>query len=325
MKEENIQCALHQYIQEHKICGASYAFLSDTSSRNYYDGTAGCIAPYHHQILEAGDRYDLASLTKVVGTTTRILQLIEEKKLSLHTPVSSILPKLQNNQICVEDLLLHRSGLPQDILHKETLTKDNIKDRIYAIKGSMDMYHKTCYSDIGFILLGFLIEAIDQMSLEESMQMHIFKRLNMHDTSYLCDDTKRYIPTEITIERGCICKEAHDRKAHLLGQSGSAGLFSTLDDLILFAQAILRQDEHLFHKETYLLLKQIEQEQRGLGWEKPYGCHVLYHTGFTGTSMLLDMEKKQGFILLTNRIHPTRHQTDFLEFRKKLNQIYLEE
>ena len=66
MKEENIQRALHQYIQEHKICGASYAFLSDTSSRNYYDGVAGCIAPYHHQILEAGDRYDLASLTKVV-------------------------------------------------------------------------------------------------------------------------------------------------------------------------------------------------------------------------------------------------------------------
>lgn len=268
---------------------------------------------------------DFASLTKVIGTTTRILQFIEENKLSFHTPISSILTRFHDKQVTVEDLLFHRSGLPQDLSNKETLTKDNIRNRIYDVKVSKEKYHTTCYSDVGFILLGFLIEEIDKMSLEESMNTHIFKKLQMKNTSYMIKNTNCYIPTEITIERGCICREVHDRKAFLLGQSGSAGLFSTLDDLVIFAQAILKEDEALFHKNTYTLLKQAIIEQRGLGWEKPYGNHVLYHTGFTGTSMLLDMEKKCGFILLTNRIHPTSHQIDFLEFRKKLNQLYLEE
>lgn len=323
MKKESIQRALHQYIQDQKICGASYAFLSDNSAMTHYEGVAGCIDPYRDQKLGPGYRYDLASLTKVVATTTRILQLIDEKKISYHTSVSDILHQFHYDQVTIRDLLLHRSGLPQDLTEKETLTKENIINRIYDCKVSN--YHTTCYSDIGFILLGFLIETIDGMNLEETTQKHIFEKLHMYDTSFICKNTYRYIPTEITIDRGCICKEPHDRKAHLLGGSGSAGLFSTLDDIILYAQAILNEDERLFTKDTYLCLKQTILDERGLGFEKPYGSHILYHTGFTGTSILLDLDKKNGFILLTNRIHPTRYQTDFLSFRKQLNELYLEE
>lgn len=323
MKKESIQRALHQYIHDQKICGASYAFLSDNSATTYYEGVAGCIDPYRNQKLGPGYRYDLASLTKVVATTTRILQLIDEKKITYHTRVSDILHQFHYDQVTIRDLLLHRSGLPQDLTEKETLTKENMIERIYDCKVSN--HHTTCYSDIGFILLGFLMEVIDGMSLEETTQKHIFKKLHMHDTSFVSKNTYPYIPTEITIDRGCICKEAHDRKAHLLGGSGSAGLFSTLDDIILYAQAILNEDERLFTKDTYLCLKQTMVNERGLGFEKPYGSHILYHTGFTGTSILLDLDKKNGFILLTNRIHPTRHQTDFLSFRKHLNELYLEE
>lgn len=321
MKKEIIQHALHQYILDRKICGASYAFLSEGKAELYYDGEVGCIAPYQKPV-KAGYCYDLASLTKVIGTTTRVLQLIDAGTLSFDTKVSEILPRFQGEHVTVKDLLLHCSGLPSDLTDKASLTKDNIADRIYAC--AVGEQHEVCYSDIGYIILGWIIEAVDRESLENVFQKHIFHPLNMKDTSYICDDAHLYIPTEITIERGCICKEAHDRKAHILGQSGSAGLFSTLEDLVRFAKAILREEECLFTSHMFARLKTEIYQGRGLGWEKPYGEQILYHTGFSGTSILLDTRNHTGFILLTNRIHPNRYQTDFLEFRKQLNRMYLE-
>lgn len=324
-KNKEIERFLHQMIHHKYLAGASYAFFTPNFKETYYDGVMGCIEPFDHRRLEEGLLYDLASLTKVVATTTRILQMINEKKLQLSTPVCEILSEYRYQSTTIEDMLLHRSGLPAEVIDKQLLTKETIREKVYDTNIENEMIHQTCYSDVGFILLGFVIEKLDQLSLEESFQKHIAKPLEMEHTSYHVYNKQKAIPTEITNERGCICGEVHDSKAYLLGESGSASLFSTLQDLVCFGQAMLSENNKLFEKEIFELLKSVTIQRRGLGWEKPYKESVLYHTGFTGTSILLDMDKKQGFILLTNRIHPDRNQTDFLVLRNKLNKIYLEE
>lgn len=102
-------------------------------------------------------------------------------------------------------------------------------------------------------------------------------------------------------------------------------MFSTLEDLMLFVQALLQKNTKLLSREMYDRLYQDSIQNRSWGWAKPYGNHVLYHTGFTGTSILIDLHKQKGMILLTNRIHPTRHNEAFLKEREKINTIYLEE
>lgn len=289
------------------------------------EGVQGVVAPWAHRRLEAGMLYDLASVTKVVGTTTRILQMIQEGRLSLFTPVSWVLGQFRYPDITVEHLLLHNSGLPAEVRDKRTLTRDNILPRLFETEPESLPGERFCYSDPGYMLLGLMIKALDGESLEAVMGKAIFSPLKMRQTSYHPKaDIERFVPEEYTQARGMICGEVHDSKAYLLGESGSAGLFSTLEDLMVFARALTRRDDRLFRREIFELLDKVEVYGRTLGWSVEYGPYTLYHTGFTGTSILIDMEKRESFILLTNRIHPTRDNSRFLEWRKRLNQMWLE-
>ncbi len=177
---------------------------------------------------------------------------------------------------------------------------------------------------MGFILLGKIIESLDETTLEETFRENIFNPLGMKDTSYLVQGSReRCIPTECTEQRGCICGEVHDSKAHLLGQCGSAGLFSTLEDMVKFIKAYLEHSRLLFGEEMFEKLCSTIKFERTLGWSKEYGRDTLYHTGFTGTSVLMDLKGRKGFVLLTNRIHPSRDNEEFLKMRKKMNEVYL--
>ena len=321
---EQIRERLSEMIDSHVICGASWAFVSEEGCSLHCHGRRGVTEPYCREALLPGMYYDLASLSKVVGTTSRILQMVEEGKLRLETPVCRILPEFRYPEVTVGNLLLHNSGLAAEVIDKERLTKETIVRRVYETPQLFLCGKNFVYSDTGFILLGFIIQALDGTTLEESMRTHVFDPLGMYRTSYLTDAKHGiYVPTECTKKRGCICGEVHDSKAYLLGQSGSAGLFSTLDDLAVFAWHYLNRSEKLFRPETYERLENTESFGRTYGWSKEYGAGTLYHTGFTGTSMLLDMERKRGFILLTNRIHPDRSQVEFLEWRKRLNSLFM--
>jgi len=134
--------------------------------------------------------------------------------------------------------------------------------------------------------------------------------------------------------RGLIVGEVHDSKAHRIGRpAGNAGLFFTLDDLILFSKSLMENrfpSGKLFLSESlYMLLKEFEIDGRTLGWEKLENSKketVIYHTGFTGTSIGLNLAPKKGLILLTNRIYPSReHGEQFKEERKKIYQQFFEE
>lgn len=320
---EEINALLKEMIDDHMICGASWAYVAEEGTELHYKGKRGAVEPYDQEELFPGMYYDLASLSKVVGTTSRVLQLVEQKRLQLDTPVSRILENFRYPEVTVGNLLLHNSGLMAEVIEKEQLTRETIVQRVYETPQLFSSKKKFLYSDTGFILLGFIIQKLDHSTLEDSMRTHVFEPLSMAHTSYRTDKKRIYVPTEYTAKRGCICGEVHDSKAYLLGESGSAGLFSTLDDLAVFAGQYLRRSPGLFQSGTYELLEQTCIYARTYGWSREYGGKTLYHTGFTGTSMLLDMEEKAGFILLTNRIHATRSQVEFLEGRKRLNSLFL--
>lgn len=319
---EEIHGRIRSMIREGIICGASYGFTGKDEGA-FYEGVQGAVEPWASQKLEPGMLYDLASVTKAVGITSRILQLIQEGSLSLSTRVQQVLGQFRYPDITVEHLLLHNSGLPAEIPDKRTLTADNILNRLFRTEPESLPGERFCYSDPGYILLGLMIKALDGESLEESMQRAVFQPLGMGQTSYHPDaDIGRFLPEEYTQARGYICGEVHDSKAHLLGESGSAGLFSTLEDMMIFAKAFTGRDSRLFRKEMFELLDETECFGRTLGWSVEYGPHTLYHTGFTGTSVFLDMEKGASFILLTNRIHPNRDNSRFLECRRELNEMW---
>lgn len=313
-----------QLVRDQVIWGASWGFVSDQGIRLKYAGKQGAVVPYCDRNVEAGMYYDLASLTKVIGTTTRILQLVEKGVISLSTPVKEILNRFSYGDVTVEHLLLHSSGLSAEIRNKESWDRENLLEYLYTTPREREAGEGFLYSDVGFILLGKIIENLDETTLEETFREHIFNPLGMMDTSYLVQESReRCIPTECTEQRGCICGEVHDSKAHLLGQCGSAGLFSTLEDVVKFVKAYLEHSRLLFGEETFEKLCSTIKFERTLGWSKEYGRDTLYHTGFTGTSILMDLKGRKGFVLLTNRIHPSRNNEEFLRKRKKMNEIYI--
>lgn len=321
-KKDIMKC-LQELVDTEVIYGYSLGFVDEIKSDCYYGGVQGCIPPYNNREIKQGMLYDLASLTKVIATSTRIMQLLENHVLNENTKVKDILVNYLDDNTTIKDLMFHTSGLPQDLVNKERLNKENIRDELYKVKPMKKGEMK--YSDIGFAMLGFIIEELDE-SLEESCQAHIFRPLGMKHTSWMKNEQENlYVPTEVTKDRGCICRETHDRKAFLLEQSGTAGLFSTLEDLIKFVSAMLQENSVLLNKKSFHKFKEDVVQGRTWGWAKPYGKSILYHTGFTGTSINIDMENKKGMILLTNRIHPTRNNVQFIEAREKINKIFMEE
>jgi len=314
---------------EKKIWGFSLALVDQEEADLSYYGVMGGIPPYDCREVEPGMYYDLASLSKVVGTTSRIMQLIEGGSLSLDTELESLLPLFRRKGITIGHLLLHNSGLPAEIPGKQSLTKDNILERLNRTGPEAVPGGRFVYSDVGYILLGLAIKEGQGLktgeSLEESFKKYIFEPLELSHTSYLTAGKEDMcVPTEVTKERGVICGQVHDRKAWLLGQSGSAGLFSTLEDMARFVQGYLREDPRLFGRETFQQVFKTNVFNRTFGWSKEYGGDTLYHTGFTGTSILMDLKRREGIILLTNRIHPSRENRVFLEEREKINRAWLE-
>lgn len=323
-KEMLIEYMARQLVQDGVVCGVSYGFVEEGEVRLHYYGKQGSILPYRERQIQKGQYYDLASLTKVIGTTTRMLQMIEKGRIGFDTPVKEILDRFQYPDIMVEHLLLHDSGLPAEIRNRESWSRENLLEYLYSTPPQGKAGECFLYSDVGFILLGKIIEQLDEISLEETFMKNIFFPLQMNDTSFLLKEEKqRYIPTECTEQRGCICGEVHDTKAFLLGQCGSAGLFSTLEDTAGFVRAYLNRSKLLFGKEMFEELCGRLQFGRTLGWSKEYGRDTLYHTGFTGTSILMDMNKRKGFLFLTNRVHPNRQNDAFLKRRKEMNELYL--
>ncbi|MDX1577096.1 MAG: serine hydrolase domain-containing protein, partial [Gemmatimonadota bacterium] len=188
--------------------------------------------------------YDLASLTKVVGTTTAVMRLVDEGRLALDTPIGDVLPEWSTGwkaAVTVEQLLRHRGGLPPfEPFWREIEGREAYRAAIAALEPDYAPGTATVYSDLGFMTLGFVVEALTDRPLDAWLEENIFEPLGMADTGFRPPPSalERVAPTEIdTVFRGRHVRgEVHDENAFALGGvAGHAGLFSSARDLARFA------------------------------------------------------------------------------------------
>lgn len=285
--------------------------------------------------------YDLASLTKVIVTNFLIGKLVEEGTIKLTDPVRKYIPEFKHEDITVVDLLTHSSGLPANINWMNVKTKDDYLELIFNVDKKEKRHSKAIYSDIGFIILGLLIEKVANQKLDTLANNLIFKKLNMTDTTYNPINIDRCAPTE---KEGDIYIKGivHDKKARLFdGVAGHAGVFSTVFDLVKYAKMILDEGVYkgnqIISKEIInLWYKPIIQDSKGryrtIAWIKgtgsdvvnPISKKVIYHTGFTGNRMLIDKDNELAIILLSNRVHPTRDNNKLKIFWPELVSLIYE-
>lgn len=278
-------------------------------------------------VLPASTLYDLASLTKVVGTTAAAMVLYDDGKLDLDAPVSRYVPGFSGglkDQVTVRQLLTHRSGLPAGRdLWRIASTPAQARQAVIDSRLSYKPGTHYEYSDLGADMLGFVVEAASGKRLDSFLQERVFGPLGMHDTEFRPADSLRYrsAPTEVAPPRGYPLRgEVHDENAYALGGvAGHAGLFSTAADLSVFAQMMLNggiyNGVRVVKEETVRLFSTRAAGTRALGWDTAEGGagagrylsnHAFGHTGYTGTSMWIDPDREMFVILLTNRVHAAR-------------------
>lgn len=315
--------------------------------------------PLHEETI-----YDIASLTKPLATTVALMLLVKEKKLRLDDRVTRFFPNFgaQGKQcITFRQLLSHSSGLPawrpyyKEIMQQQTqagrvglLGTRSAREYVYTqlLREKLDAPpgQKAVYSDLGFMLLGAVIEEISGMELDQYCQEKIFCPLEMSDTSFVNLEKKRrfgvkspeerFAPTERCPWRERMrCAEVHDDNAYAMGGvAGHAGVFSTVDDLHRLVRCLTACycGEHHFLpaalvREFWTRDGQVADSTWALGWDTPSAQHSsagelfsarsVGHLGFTGTSVWIDLERQAHVILLSNRVHPSRENDKIKTFR----------
>ena len=288
-------------------------------------------------------RFDLASLTKVIATTTAAMMLEEQGRLDIDRTVASYLPEFNapdKKSITVRMLLTHRGGLEAFAPLWKTLR--GREQYLAAINSRPLLYTpdtKSVYSDWDFVLMGFIVEHITGETLDAYTARTIFGPLGMSETGFRPDSVdKRHIaPTEIEADppRGLVWGSVHDENAYALGGvSGHAGLFSTAHDLAIFARMLLNGGSvgsvRLLTPATIArwTAAQGVGSSRALGWDTPavhssagrfFSPRSYGHTGYTGTSIWTDPERGVWVVLLTNRVYPTRNNSKHLSLRREVS------
>ncbi|MES2179578.1 MAG: serine hydrolase domain-containing protein [Gemmatimonadota bacterium] len=277
--------------------------------------------------------WDLASLTKVIGMTSAVMQLVEQHKIDLDAPVQKYLTEWtgpNKEKVTVRHLITHQSGLPAfKTYYKQNASPDSTLKLMISTPLDTLPGVKMVYSDIGAILLGKIVERVSGETLDGYLSKHVFKPLGMTDTRYKPPKSllPRIAPTEVDPWRGRhLVGEVHDENAFALGQvSGHAGLFSTAHDLDRLARAYLNGGAigggRLAKAETIKQFTTVWDStfsSRALGWDTPSanssaGHFIMRpgfgHTGFTGTSFWVAPQHDLYIILLTNRVNPTREHS----------------
>ncbi len=270
--------------------------------------------------------FDLASLTKVIATTTAMMQLFEQGRVRMNDPVAKYLPEFAQNgkeDITLRQLMTHYSGLAPDL---DLTTPWEGKNTAYQL-AFVEPPETTpgsgfVYSDINFIMLGALVERVSGETLDAYAAKHIFEPLKMTRTRFVPPASWRskIAPTQYDEKEHMLRGEVHDPTARRMGGvAGHAGLFSTGDDLAKFAQALLNGGGGILSADTVQKMTSPEQPPqapvlRGFGWDidSPFSSNrgdllpvgSFGHTGFTGTSIWIDQTTQTYIILLTNSVHP---------------------
>ena len=269
--------------------------------------------------------FDCASLTKVIVTTTAIMQLWEQGRFRMSDPVAKYLPEFAQNgkqDITIRQLLIHYSGLAPDLdLTKPWEGKETAYRMAFEAAPERSPGAVFVYSDINFVVLGALVERLSGESLDEYALKHIFEPVGMKETRFVPPHAwePRIAPTEEDENHHLLRGVVHDPTARRMGGvAGNAGVFSTADDLAIFAQALLDGGRGVLTPATVAKMTAPQQPVngtavRGFGWDidsplstnrgelLPVGSYG--HTGFAGTSLWIDPTTRTYIVLLTNAVH----------------------
>ena len=322
---EEARRVLERAVADGEVPGAAAA-LGD-AERPPHLITCG-VRRYGGEAVTGDTRYDLASLTKVVATLPALLKLVDDREIRLDDRVERFFsnagwfqsPSLADATI--EQLLTHTSGLPAWkplfalVSKRDTAVANVLQTRLEHPAGTL------LYSDLGFIVLGAVVERVTGMRLDHFVRSAVFEPLGMTATTF---GPLKGVPVAATEECGwrnrLLAGEVHDENAYVMaGVAGHAGLFATAGDLASYARAWLNRDPRLASE---ALLTEATRERiasgdtrRGLGWLLAGGNgsvpgaspQAFGHTGFTGTSLWIDPEADRFSVLLSNRVHPDRRR-----------------
>ena len=269
--------------------------------------------------------FDLASLTKCIATTSAVMELVQQGRIRLNAPVASYIPEFAQNgkeDITVRELMTHYSGLAPDLDLKTAWQGRNAAyQMVMQSKPANPPGTRFVYSDINYETLGFLVEKISGLTLDDYTARYVFAPLGMKETRFLPPTSwiPRIAPTQYDEQNHMLRGVVHDPTARRMGGvAGHAGLFSTADDLSIFAEELLH-GTRIFNR---AIIEKMSTPQnpatgpalRGLGWDidspfstnrgelLPVGSYG--HTGFTGTSLWIDPTTDTYIILLANGVHP---------------------
>jgi beta-glucosidase-like glycosyl hydrolase/CubicO group peptidase (beta-lactamase class C family) len=313
-----------------------------------YDAKAAATTP--------ATMYDIASLTKVVATTTLVAKLAEGDfavPLDLDAKIERYLPEWASgpnpewrHRVTVRHLLTHTSGLPPFKEYWRTSkNKQDTLTKIFAEPLDYAPGTKEVYSDLGIILMAEIIERLTGRKLDDLAKSYIFSPLGMKDSMYRPPKKlwPQIAPTEIdnNLRHRLVQGEVHDENAFAIGGvSGHAGVFSTAPDLAAFCQMLLNGGVYAHQKilrratvAQFTTPQQLSGGTRTLGWAVPtegglsghyFSAHSFGHTGFTGTSIWIDPDRQLFVVFLTNRVYPTRENQKIQQVRRDLHDAVMQ-
>jgi uncharacterized protein YbbC (DUF1343 family)/CubicO group peptidase (beta-lactamase class C family) len=270
--------------------------------------------------------FDMASLTKVMATTSSVMRLVQLGQIKLNDPVAKYIPEFAQNgkeEVTIRQLLTHYSGLRADLDLKPEWNGQEEGFRLANAEKLMTPPGSTfLYSDINFIVLGELVQRVSRLGLNQYSEAFVFSPLGMTTTRFLPPQSwfLRLAPTAKDERSGVMLRGVvHDPTARMMGGvAGHAGVFSTADDTARFAQALLNGGSPVWSR---LIVEKMTTPQqppnftvlRGLGWDidSPFASNrgellpvgSFGHTGFTGTSLWIDPTTDTYIVLLSNAVH----------------------
>lgn len=292
--------------------------------------------------------FDLASLTKVIATTAVVMALVQRGALSIDTRVADVFETWRGADregVTVGHLLDHSSGLPAHLrLWERNRGRAEYAPALFSTPMTRNVGAASVYSDVGFMVLGLLLEAIDGRRLDAQWDALWATVSGRPWLGYLPQAAWRpqIAPTEVQPSRGGVIQGiVHDENAEALdGVAAHAGLFGSAAAVGVFASAVLQS----FHAQTWLaepsLMRAVASRRpvpgssRALGWDTMQptsSCgtrlspSAIGHTGFTGTSLWIDWERDLYVVVLTNRVHPTRENERFLPYRARFHDAVMDD
>ena len=286
--------------------GASFTYFKDGEWRESYLGLSD---PEKGLKTESGLVYDLASVSKVVGVGTVFTFLWQQGKLDIDQPVTDFFPECDYADITIRQLLTHATDLDPFILNRDQLGSEELREAMFHLnRRSQPAF---LYSDVHFLLLGFLLEKIFEQDLDLIIEEQVLTPWGMKETMF--GPVELAVPTVRGVEAGSI----HDPKARLLGKhAGSAGLFSTVQDLQIFLEHYFKDD---FAKNLSRNFSPLDDKERSLAWNLEGAW--LDHTGYTGTFIMWNRKKQEAAIFLSNRTYEKDERAQWIVDRNQVMEM----